>query len=67
MTLSRRTLRRTAIPIGYAVVVALVIVDLFTNVFAKTWPDRAVVGWLLFLTGCGLLWLADWTLKIWKN
>ena len=65
MTLSRRTLRRTAIPIGYAVVVALVIADLFTNVFAKTWPDRAVVGWFLILIGCGLLWLADWTLKTW--
>lgn len=59
MTLSRRTLR-TAIVIGYALVVALVIADLFTNVFAETWPDRVVVGWFLILIGCGLLWLVDW-------
>ena len=65
MALSRRTLR-TAIVIGYAVVVALVIADLFTNVFAETWPDRVVVGWFLILS-CGLLWLADWTVKIWPR
>jgi hypothetical protein len=65
MTLSRRTLRM-AVVIGYAVVVALVIADLFTNVFAETWPDRVVVGWFLILS-CGLLWLADWTVKIWPR
>src|ERR1700758_768968 len=65
MTLSRRTLR-TAVVIGYAVVVALVIADLFTNVFAETWPDRVVVGWFLILS-CGLLWLADWAGEVWPR
>jgi hypothetical protein len=72
-----RTLRRTVVALGYAVIVALVIADLVANGWNGALGDFAAVirespnllatCIFLLLIGWGLSRLLDWTVKIWKK
>ena len=72
-----RTLRRTAIVLGWSAIVALVIADLVADGWNGALGDfaaairenpslTATVGSLL-LIGWGFLWLVNWSVRVWKK